>query len=41
MISEANSLTVPIPISQLSEELIIDNGKMEDNSNLSMPNHYE
>jgi hypothetical protein len=41
MISEADSLTVPVPISQLSDDLITDNGKMEDNSSLSIPDHYE
>jgi hypothetical protein len=40
-ISEVEVLTVPVPISHLSEELIIDNGKVEDNSSLSMPDHYE
>jgi hypothetical protein len=40
-ISEAEVLTVPVPISHPSEESIIDNGKVEDNSSLSMSDHYE
>jgi len=39
--SKTASLTVPIPISQPSKELITNNGKMEDNVSLSIPNHYE
>ena len=41
MISETDVLTVPVPISQSLDDLIINNGKMEDNSSLSMPDHYE
>ena len=41
MISEADSLTDQVPISQSSNDLITDSGKMEDNSSLSIPNHYE
>ena len=41
MISEAEVLAVTIPISHSSEELKIDNRKMEDNSSLSISNHYE
>jgi hypothetical protein len=40
MISETKVLTVPLPISHLSEESI-NNGKVEDNSSLSMSDHYE
>jgi hypothetical protein len=40
-ISEVEVLTVLVPISHLSEELKIDNGKVEDNSSLSMSDHYE
>jgi hypothetical protein len=34
-------LTIPVPISQPSDDLITDNGKMEDVFSLSIPNHYE
>jgi hypothetical protein len=39
--SEATSLTVPLPTSQPSDDLIQDNGKMEYNLNLSTLDHYE
>jgi hypothetical protein len=38
---EADSLTVPVPTSQPSDDLITNNGKMEDNFSLSIPHHYE
>jgi hypothetical protein len=40
---EADSLIVPVPVatSQPSDDLIIYNGKMEENFNLSIPYHYE
>jgi hypothetical protein len=45
MISEADSLIVPVPvpvpISQPSDGLMTDNGKLEDNFSLSTPDHYE
>jgi hypothetical protein len=41
MNSEADSLTVPVPLFQPSDDLITDNGKMEDNFCLSIPYHYE
>jgi hypothetical protein len=36
IISEADSLTVPVPISQPSDDLITDNGKLEDSFSLSI-----
>jgi hypothetical protein len=41
MISEAGVLTVPIPISQRTDDLMTDNGKLEDSFSLSTPDHYE
>jgi hypothetical protein len=41
--NEADSLIfpVPVPISQPSDDLMTDNGKLEDNFSLSTPDHYE
>jgi hypothetical protein len=39
--SKAEVLRIPVPISHLSEELTMDNGRVEDNSGLSMSDHYE
>jgi hypothetical protein len=39
--SEAVSLTVPLPTSQPSDDSIQDNGNMEDNFSLQIPDHYE
>jgi hypothetical protein len=41
MINEAGVLTVPIPISQPTNDLMIDNEKLEDSFSLSTPDHYE
>jgi hypothetical protein len=43
MISEADSLIVPVPvpISQPSDDLMTDNGKLEDSFSVSTPDHYE
>jgi hypothetical protein len=39
--SEVVSLTVPLPTSQPSDDSIQDNGNMEDNFSLQIPDHYE
>jgi hypothetical protein len=39
--NEAMSLTIPLPTSHPSDDSIQDNGNMEGNCSLQIPNHYE
>jgi hypothetical protein len=39
--NEAISLTIPLPTSHPSDDSIQDNGNMEGNCSLQIPNHYE